>query len=125
MFSFLSASRAARPFRSKGVTLGLFQQPVLAPAQRRWNWQIYLKQRPDKQTGKLKYDNWDQVIMTLKEPRLADGTSLLRRSQMRKRHIKPTTWNKYIGERKEYRRKIKRIDDLHHYIKFMNATKKK
>ena len=126
MFSFLSASRVAKPIWSKGVTLGLFQPPALAPAQRRWNWQIYLKQRFDKESGKYKYDDWGKVIMTMREPKLSDGTSLVRRfSRVKKRHIKPTTMNKLINQRKEYRRKIKRIDDLTHYIKFMNEAKKK
>jgi len=63
--------------------------------------------------------------MTMKTPTLADGTSLQRRSWARKEHIKPTTMNKLINQRKQYRRQIKRIDDLAHYIKFMNEAKKK
>lgn len=88
------------------------------------NWQIYLRQRHDR-TGKLKYDDWDRVIMTMKEPRLADGTSLLRRSLLRTQHVKPTTRNKLINQRKQYRRQVKRIDDLTNYIQFMNEVKKK
>ena len=124
MFSFLAASRAARPCVSKGATLGFFQQHALAPAQRRWNWQIYLKQRFDKESGKLKYDDWDQAILTMKEPTLVDGTTHLKRSLARTHHIKPTTMNKLINQRKEYRRKIKRIDNLTHYIQFMNEARR-
>ena len=115
MFSLRSISRVARPSAL---------EPRVTTPQRRWNWQIYLKQRVEKGTGKLKYDDWDRVIMTMKEPRLADGTSLVRRSQMRDRHVKPTTRNKLIQQRKEYRRQIKRIDDLTNYIQFMNEAKK-
>ena len=121
MFSIVS--RVVSPAASKGLA-GLFQ-PRTLNCQRRWNWQIYLKQRVDKQTGKLKYDDWDRVILTLKEPTLADGTSLVRRDLMRKRHVKPTTKKKLINQRKEYRRQIKRIDDLTNYIRFMNDPKKK
>lgn len=114
--------------------LGLFQQQqpqlrnaasALQQQQRRWNWQIVLKQRVDKETGKLKYDDWSKVIMTMKEPTLVDGTSLQKRSWARKRHIKPTMMKKLVNQRKEYRRSIKRIDDLTNYIKFMNDAKKK
>jgi hypothetical protein len=128
MISFLSLSGAARS--SRKIIAGCLAttpsrpQPLLAPLQRRWNWQIYLKQRQDKETGKLKYDDWNRVIMTMKEPTLVDGTSLQKRSWARKLHVKPTTRQKLINQRKTYRRQIKRIDDLTEYIKFMNDFKK-
>ena len=76
-----------------------------------------------RESGKLKYDDWDRIIMTMKEPRLVDGTSLQKRSWARKEHVKPTMRNKFISQRKVYRRQIKRIDDLTNYIRFMNEAK--
>ena len=127
MFSVLaSMGRGLRsPLRTKlnNNRVALLQPPP--PQQHRWNWQIFLDRRFDKETGKYKYDDWDRVIMSVKEPRLANGMSLLRRSLMRNHHVKPTTKKKRVNEGKEYRRKIKRIDDLTNYIQFMKEVRKK
>lgn len=133
MFSLQPVSRAvARPASTLVAPLRSQQLALQSTTARSFqttapccNWQIYLRQRRDEASGKLKYDDWDRVIMSMKEPRLADGTSLLRRSLARTRHVKPTTKNKLINQRKQYRRQIKRIDDLTNYIQFMNDVKKK
>ena len=124
MLSFLSKSRAILG-SCRLTPLTTLPSPLFAALfQRRWNWQIHLRQLRDP-TGKLKYEDWSKAMRNMKQPRLANGLSLLRRSLRRTRHIKPTMWNKFINQRKVYRRQIKRIDDLTNYIQFMNEVKKK
>lgn len=55
----------------------------------------------------------------MREPELHDGKSLLQRHLMIREHIKPAERKRRINANKVYRRKVKRIEDLMNYIKFM------
>lgn len=110
-------------YTSQFILISMFRHllrrnPCLTTPQRRWNWQIFLTKRFDRATGTYKYPDWDRLVLTMKEPTLYDGTSLLRRSQLMKFHIKPTTMRKRAKERKVYNRSVKRVEDLMKYVKF-------
>jgi hypothetical protein len=62
--------------------------------------------------------------MSIQEPQLVDGRSLLMRDQRATRHIKPTERKRRINSKKIYERNIKRVEDLSNYIKFMQKHNK-
>ena len=83
----------------------------------------------DRQTGKLKYQDWDYLARGIQEPQLPNGKTLLDRHLRATEHIKPTERKRRINNKKLYVRNLKRVDDLTNYIKFMqeydDAPKKK
>lgn len=106
------------------VTAPTAIQP-LPQQQRRWNWQIYVKNHFDVEKNKTIYEEIDIFqVFPLKGPS-KHGVSLVERHYRMERHLKPTTVRKYIRSRKEYRNRIKRIDDLTNYIQFMKERRTK
>jgi hypothetical protein len=84
----------------------------------RWNWQGFLTKHYDRATGTYKYDDWDSVVTGSPEP-MKGSQSLLQLHLRKERHIKPTEEKRRNAARVTYERKIKRVDDLTKYIKFM------
>jgi hypothetical protein len=84
----------------------------------RWNWQGFLTKHYDRATGKYKYDDWDNIMLGAAEP-MKGSRSLLDRHLNNEEHIKPKEVKRRTAARVIYERKIKRIDDLTKYIKFM------
>lgn len=90
----------------------------------RWNWQVVLKRVLDRKTGKYKYEDWDKVMYSIEEPTLAStGQSLLQHHLKETRHIKPTEVRKRLNEKKAYRRKDQKVEDLMSYIQFMSDNR--
>jgi hypothetical protein len=77
------------------------------------------------QKNQTVFEELDTVQVTARKGPTKQGVSLLDRYFFQDRHIKPTTYRKYIRSRKEYRNRIKRIDDLTDYIQFMKTHRKK
>jgi hypothetical protein len=86
--------------------------------QTRNNWQVVLRKRFDKRSGKVRYEDWDYLAMGMEEPKLLSGNTLLNRHLQETEHIKPTELKRRLNSAKTYRRSAKRLDDLKTYIKF-------
>ena len=71
-----------------------------------------LRKRLDRRTGKLRYENWDYLAMTIEEPQLPGGETLLNRHLGQTEHIKPTEARRRLQSAQVYRRSVKRLEDL-------------
>jgi len=100
------------------VQASLLRSPVLVGGIRQ-NWQVVLGRRFDRATGTYKYQDWDELVFSFREPTKHDGTNYLQRHLNQEEHIKPTELKRRINERKVYRRSVKRLEDLTSYIQFM------
>jgi hypothetical protein len=109
--------------RSLGVLNSNKQSPF--SGQFRSNWQVVLGKRVDKRTGKSMYEDWDYLSMSMHEPTLLNGNSLLNRHQQQTVHIKPTELKRRLNSAKTYKRSVKRLDDLKNYIKFIQEAERK
>jgi hypothetical protein len=87
--------------------------------QTRHNWQVVLRKRLDRRTGKVKYEDWDYLSLGMEEPKLLSGTTLLNRHLGATEHVKPTELRRRLNSAKVYKRNVKRLDDLKTYIKFV------
>lgn len=101
-----------------GTAVSSRRQPFVAE-QRRWNYQVQIRRQLDRKTGRVKYQNWDYLALSIQEPRLANGQTLLNRHLRSTEHIKPTERKRRINAKKAYDRDTKRVEDLSNYIKFM------
>ena len=114
-------SSLARPLGAAASRLSVATHPSsLQPQlqQTRNNWQVILRKRLDKRTGKEKFEDWDYLSMRMEEPQLLTGTTLLNRHLQQVEHIKPTELRRRLNSAKVYKRNVKRLDDLKNYIKF-------
>ncbi|GKY97266.1 hypothetical protein MPSEU_000685000 [Mayamaea pseudoterrestris] len=93
--------------------------------QTRNNWQVVLRKRFDRRTGKVKFEDWDYLVMGMEEPKLLNGVTLFNRYHWETEHIKPTEMRRRLNSEKVYRRSVKRLDDLKNYIKFTQEAKAK
>ena len=96
----------------------------LAAPQHRTNYQAFMRQKLDKRTGQYKCEDWDDIMHEFTEPTLLSGETLLERDEWNTRHIKPKERKRQINAGKIYRRKVKQLDDLMAYIKFMKEYDK-
>lgn len=85
----------------------------------RSNWQIVLERRMEK--GKLKYQDWDELVNGFQEPSKG-SKSLLQRHLDQEEHIKPTEIKRRINQKKKYVRSVKQLEDLTSYIKFVQDS---
>jgi hypothetical protein len=101
--------------RCAGVAMATQQ---LQQQSRRFAWQAVLTKFRDPATGQLKYRDWDEIMAGARDPMKGNQT-LLDRYDEEERHTKRTTVKKELKARIYYNRKMKQIDDLLSYIKFM------
>lgn len=86
--------------------------------QLRFAWQAVLTKYRDQRTGEYKYRDWNDIMRGAKDPMKGTKT-LLDIYDGKKRHTKRTTLKKQLKERIHYENKLRQIDDLSKYIKFM------
>ena len=68
--------------------------------QRRSNYQVVLQRQLDRKTGKVKYQDWDYLALSIQEPKLYNGQPLLDRHLRATEHIKPTERKRRINAKK-------------------------
>ena len=132
LLSSSSNSLRTTALRSAGSSHALHQHNTV-----RCHWQMVLSRYQDKQTGKLKYQDWDTLVHQFQEPTKEiaspDGgssgrnraVSLLQRHLAQEEHIKPTEIKRRIQQKQTYTRSVKQLEDLTRYIQFVRQQDEK
>ena len=90
---------------------------------RRSYWQEVIRQRPDRQTGKLKYEDPCHVAMRFQEhTRGNDGASLLTVHLWNDRHEKAWMRRKRLASLVKYKQDKQHVMDLAKYIEFVKEN---
>jgi hypothetical protein len=77
--------------------------------------------------GKRLFEKWEWKIRGSPAPKVLNGTSrmsLMERYQSVPRHIVPSVRKRQINSRKAYDRSTKTVEDLLHYLRFMQQHAK-
>ena len=85
----------------------------------RWNWVGVRTKYFDKASGTYKYREWDEIIQQCTDPVNGKGENLLHRHTENERHVKRKDVRRMNKDRVEYERKVRQIDELTNYIKFV------
>lgn len=91
--------------------------------QLRWHWRVVLPSVWDPETGRYKFDSWRNHLRNFRQPLLGDGTSMLRRELRNTRHMKRWMMKQKSREKREYKRKMQKVEDLQSYIKLLKDRK--
>jgi hypothetical protein len=90
---------------------------------RRNYWQEVIRQRPDRKTGKLKYEDPSQVVLRFQEhTRASDGATLSSIHLWNDRHEKTWMRKKRLASLRQYNQDKQNVLDLAKYIEFVQEN---
>jgi hypothetical protein len=121
-----SGQGIARPSGASSITNSINGETTSTTTtmSRRNYWQEVIRQRPDRKTGKLKYEDPEQVVLRFQEhTRASDGATLSSIHLWNDRHEKTWMRKKRLASLRQYNQDKQNVLDLAKYIEFKQENK--